>query len=122
MNVVLTAPRPGVSIPSFPFGGAIFAGFSMQLLDGKDLQTITQAADGYPLPKQTSNDERREKDLQIPTVKLHKKARRSARRERKLINKKPSVENIAESRRGTVQVCQRALFSIFKPPPHARQS
>jgi hypothetical protein len=29
---------PGVRIPSFPFGGAIFSGFSMQLLDDKDLR------------------------------------------------------------------------------------
>jgi hypothetical protein len=26
MNVVLTAPIPGISTPSFPFGGAILAG------------------------------------------------------------------------------------------------
>src|SRR6266403_5825265 len=31
MNVVLTAPIPGKRIPSFPFGGAILAGFSIQL-------------------------------------------------------------------------------------------
>jgi hypothetical protein len=37
----------------------------MQLLVHSDLQTKTLAADGYPPPKQTSNDERREKDLQI---------------------------------------------------------
>jgi hypothetical protein len=37
----------------------------MQLLDHKDLQTIANAADGCPLHKQTSNDERRQQDLQI---------------------------------------------------------
>src|SRR5271169_2754170 len=65
IKVVLTAPMPGVRIPSFPFGGAIFPGFSMQLLDHKDLHTIRQAVDGNPLHKQTSNDERSTKDLQI---------------------------------------------------------
>src|SRR5580704_7358506 len=62
IKVVLTAPMPGVNIPSFPFGGAIFPGFSMQLLDHKDLRTEAQAADRYPLPEQTSNDARREQD------------------------------------------------------------
>src|SRR5580692_184754 len=65
IKVVLTAPMPGVRIPSFPFGGAIFPGFSMQLLDHKDLHTITQAADGNPLHEQTSNNARRARDLQI---------------------------------------------------------
>jgi hypothetical protein len=37
----------------------------MQLPDHKDLQTGTQAADGHPPPKQTSNDERRQQDLQM---------------------------------------------------------
>jgi hypothetical protein len=37
----------------------------MQLLNHKDLHTITQAADGHPLHKQTSNDERSTNDLQI---------------------------------------------------------
>jgi hypothetical protein len=54
-----------VRIPSFPFGGAIFPGFSMQLLIPQDLQTMTHAAVSHPLPKQTSNDERRAGDLQI---------------------------------------------------------
>ncbi len=31
INVVLTAPIPGSSTPSFPFAGAIFAGFSILL-------------------------------------------------------------------------------------------
>src|SRR5207248_323999 len=31
MNVVLTAPIPGKRTPNLPFGGAIFAGFSIQL-------------------------------------------------------------------------------------------
>jgi hypothetical protein len=65
MKVVLTAPMPGVSIPSFPFGGAIFSGFSMQLLDDKGLRATRPAADGYPQPGQTSNNERRAEDLQI---------------------------------------------------------
>jgi hypothetical protein len=60
---------PGVNIPSFPFGGAIFPGFSMQLPNHKDLLTEVQAtvqvADSYLLPEQTSNDARRRKDLQI---------------------------------------------------------
>jgi hypothetical protein len=30
MNVVLTAPIPGISTPSFPFGGAILAGLRIQ--------------------------------------------------------------------------------------------
>jgi hypothetical protein len=37
----------------------------MQLLDDKDLRATRPAADGYPQPGQTSNNERREKDLQI---------------------------------------------------------
>src|SRR5580658_9143595 len=65
INVVLTAPMPGVRIPSFPFAGAIFAGFSMQLLNHQNLQTRMQAADGCPRSEQTSNDERRSEDLQI---------------------------------------------------------
>jgi hypothetical protein len=65
MNVVLTAPIPGVKIPSFPFAGAIFAGFSMQLPIHQDLQSVTHAAASLPRPKQTSNDERREVVLQI---------------------------------------------------------
>src|SRR5580698_9575324 len=65
IKVVLTAPMPGVRIPSFPLGGAIFPGFSMQLLNHKDLHTITQVVDGNPLHKQTSNDERSQNDLQI---------------------------------------------------------
>src|ERR1700674_3049821 len=65
IKVVVTAPMPGVRIPSFPFGGAIFPGFSMQLLAHKDWHTITQASDGNPLHNQTSNDERRTKYLQI---------------------------------------------------------
>jgi len=48
----------------------------MQLLNHKDLQT-TQAADGHPLHKQTSNDERITKDLQIRPARL---ARISAER------------------------------------------
>jgi hypothetical protein len=37
----------------------------MQLLIPQDLQTMTHAAVSHPLPKQTSNDERRAGDLQI---------------------------------------------------------
>jgi hypothetical protein len=65
IKVVLTAPMPGVNIPSFPFGGAIFPGFSIQLPNHKDLQTEVRATDSYPLLEQTSNDARRERDLQI---------------------------------------------------------
>jgi hypothetical protein len=36
--VVLTAPMPGKRTPNFPFAGAIFAGFSMQLLGISDLK------------------------------------------------------------------------------------
>jgi hypothetical protein len=59
---------PGVRTPSFPFGGAIFPGFSMQLLNHKYLHTLTQTADGNPLHKQTSNHARSTKDLQIGAV------------------------------------------------------
>jgi hypothetical protein len=31
MNVVLTAPMPGVSTPSLPFGGAMLAGRRMTI-------------------------------------------------------------------------------------------
>src|SRR5580704_15547127 len=65
INVVLTAPIPGVNIPSFPLGSAIFPGFSMQLLSQNDLYTHTQQQMCYPLLEQTSNDERSERDLQI---------------------------------------------------------
>jgi hypothetical protein len=47
----------------------------MQLPNHKDLQTGTQAADGHLPPKQTSNDERRQQDLQIAAVRLQKEAR-----------------------------------------------
>jgi hypothetical protein len=56
---------PGVNIPSFPLGGAIFPGFSIQLPNHKDLQTEVLAADSSPLLEQTSNDARRGEDLQI---------------------------------------------------------
>jgi hypothetical protein len=46
----------------------------MQLPNHKDLQTGTQAADGHQPPKQTSNDERRQQDLQIAAVRLQKEA------------------------------------------------
>src|SRR5579864_6551904 len=78
MKVVLTAPIPGVNIPSFPFGSAIFPGFSMPLLDHQDLQTITLAAESHPLPEQTSNDERRERDLQMQAATIAKKIARHA--------------------------------------------
>jgi hypothetical protein len=66
MKVVLTAPMPGVRIPSFPFGGAILPGFSMQLLYGKDdLQTPIATTISRTKPERTCNDERSGKDLQI---------------------------------------------------------
>src|SRR5580765_1265394 len=74
MNVVLTAPMPGVKIPSFPFGGALFPGFSMQLLDRRDLWAVKAATHAERPPKQTSNDERREGDLQIRSVQFPKRA------------------------------------------------
>src|SRR5579863_6970274 len=80
MKVVLTAPMPGVRIPSFPFGGAIFAGFSMQLLDIRDLPAALAAADDAPQSKQTSNDEGCKKYLQIGGVQfLLDKAKRFVR-------------------------------------------
>jgi hypothetical protein len=45
----------------------------MQLLDDRDLQTPARAADGYRLPRQTSNDERRAGDLQIGPANRKKK-------------------------------------------------
>jgi hypothetical protein len=51
----------------------------MQLLDHRDLHTITQAADGNPLHKQTSNDERRAGDLQIGGSPARILAKRSTR-------------------------------------------
>src|SRR5271163_4473670 len=79
MKVVLTAPMPGMSIPSFPFGGAIFAGFSMQFLDDKDLRATGPVADGYLRPGQTNNNERSEKDLQIGPVPARNEARPAPR-------------------------------------------
>jgi hypothetical protein len=40
MKVVLTAPRPGSSTPSFPLAGAILEGFSMPLLLLNDRHAI----------------------------------------------------------------------------------
>jgi len=51
----------------------------MQLLDHKDLHTIAQATDSNPLPKQTSNDERREEDLQIEAAREQKSAHSAQR-------------------------------------------
>src|SRR6267142_2557819 len=74
MKVVLTAPMPGSSTPSFPLAGAILEGFSMPLLlmndpntiDGKiELKTRIAAAEACRVPKQTNNDEGRFEDLQI---------------------------------------------------------
>src|SRR5882762_3702199 len=74
MKVVLTAPMPGSSTPSFPLAGAILEGFSMPLLllndpntiDGKnELRTRIAAAEACRVPKQTNNDEGRLEDLQI---------------------------------------------------------
>jgi len=52
MNVVLTAPIPGKRIPSLPFGGAIFAGFSIQL---PCFQAISPADDARGLEKTHTN-------------------------------------------------------------------
>src|ERR1700704_3017893 len=74
MKVVLTAPRPGSSTPSFPLAGAILEGFSMPLLLLNDRHEIggtneprtrIAAAEACRVPKQTSNDEGRLEDLQI---------------------------------------------------------
>src|ERR1700674_5317705 len=79
MKVVLTAPRPGSSTPSFPLAGAILEGFSMPLLlmndpntiDGKiELKTRIAAAEACRVPKQTNNDEGRPQDLQIRAGKI----------------------------------------------------
>src|SRR5260370_11131249 len=79
INVVLTAPMPGSSTPSFPLAGAILEGFSMPLLlltdrntvDGKnELETRIAAAEACCVPKQTSNDEGRPQDLQIGAGKI----------------------------------------------------
>ena len=40
INVVLTAPMPGSSTPNFPFAGAIFAGFSIPLLESKNMYQL----------------------------------------------------------------------------------
>src|SRR6266849_9138541 len=78
INVVLTAPMPGSSTPSFPVAGAILEGFSMPLLlsndsntiDGKNaLETRIAAAEACRVPKQTNNDEGRFRDLQIAAAK-----------------------------------------------------
>jgi hypothetical protein len=74
MKVVLTAPIPGSSTPSFPFAGAILEGFSMQLLLKNDRYAINTeldaksrigAAETRCILKQTSNDEGSAQDLQI---------------------------------------------------------
>jgi len=49
----------------------------MQLLIPQDLQTMTHAAVSHPLPKQTSNNERSEKDLQIEAASLPKHSPRT---------------------------------------------
>src|SRR6266446_3266169 len=74
IKVVLTAPRPGSSTPSFPLAGAILEGFSMPLLLLNNRNTTDRknepgkriaAAEACRVPKQTNNDEGRLKDLQI---------------------------------------------------------
>src|SRR5215467_6493171 len=49
MNVVLTAPMPGSNTPSFPFGDAIFCGFSIRPLSLVALSAV--ACDGRELPR-----------------------------------------------------------------------
>jgi hypothetical protein len=74
MNVVLTAPMPGSSTPSFPLAGAIFEGFSMPLLflerpkcdrHKNGFRTKSAAAEACRIPKQTNNDGGSALDLQI---------------------------------------------------------
>jgi hypothetical protein len=74
MKVVLTAPKPGSSTPSFPLAGAILEGFSMPLLLLNDQNAIDSedefririaAAEACCVPKQTNNDEGIPHDLQI---------------------------------------------------------
>jgi hypothetical protein len=68
MKVVLTAPMPGSSTPSFPVAGAILEGFSMPLLfiersqyyrQKNELRTRIAAAEACCVPKQTNNDDGR---------------------------------------------------------------
>src|SRR6266436_578405 len=77
MKVVLTAPMPGSRTPSFPLAGAIFDGFSMQLLCcaiAKRPTKKTRLRGELPQqkraapPEQTSNDEGRAQDLQIAGI------------------------------------------------------
>src|ERR1700686_5219951 len=79
MKVVVTAPRPGSSTPSFPLAGAILEGFSMPLLLLNDRHATERknesrksiaAAEACRVPKQTSNDEGRPQDLQIGAEKI----------------------------------------------------
>jgi hypothetical protein len=74
MNVVLTAPMPGSSTPSFPLAGAILEGFSMPLLliersqyDREKYEPSARiaAAEACRVSKQTNNDEGRLGYLQI---------------------------------------------------------
>jgi hypothetical protein len=51
----------------------------MQLLDHQDLQTMTHAVEGHPRPEQTSNDERRGKDLQMQAAPIAKNSSVAAR-------------------------------------------
>jgi hypothetical protein len=48
MNVVATAPIPGVRIPSFPRGTAIFVGFSMKFLGSIVGGTIRARPTSFP--------------------------------------------------------------------------
>src|SRR3981189_3515943 len=72
MKVVLTAPIPGSSTPSFPLAGAILEGFSMPLLLLNDHHTTDKrneprtriaAAEARCVSEQTSNHEGRPWDL-----------------------------------------------------------
>jgi hypothetical protein len=63
---------PGKSTPNFPFAGAIFPGLSMQLLSFLDLEISSVAALACRIPKQTSNDARSSRDLQMVQEEWHK--------------------------------------------------
>jgi hypothetical protein len=75
----------------------------MQLLDHNDLHNITKAVDGNPLRKQTSNDERSTKDLQMGAARATVFAERSPRAEAKT----GSISPMSEERRalGTRGAC-----------------
>src|SRR5579859_7818319 len=74
MNVVLTAPIPGSSTPSFPLAGAIFAGFSILLpqasgrgaaVDFRFYRLVQRAQRPKTIPKQTSSIAQSQGPLQM---------------------------------------------------------